>query len=128
MGQPSRRPVSLYQAMRRGRLSNVTLARILGMAEGAVWRMFDLDHQPRIGTLEKALWQLGKQMVSDVRRAASERSLGDGAAGMHWIGRRRRLFSAHRVFEVIFLGFAHPERFSNPGLIRNIVEDGIRLG
>jgi antitoxin ChpS len=23
---------------------------------------------------------------------------------------------------------AHPERFSNPGLIRNIVEDGIRLG
>jgi hypothetical protein len=27
--------------------------------------MLDLDHQTRIGTLEKALWQLGKQMASE---------------------------------------------------------------
>ena len=62
--------LALYQAMREEGLNNVTLARKLGLVEGEVRRMLDLDHQTRIGTLEKALWQLGKQMASEVRRAA----------------------------------------------------------
>jgi antitoxin HicB len=62
--------LALYQAMREDGLNNVTLARKLGLVEGEVRRMLDLDHQTRIGTLEKALWQLGKQMASEVRRAA----------------------------------------------------------
>lgn len=62
--------LALYQAMREEGLNNVTLARKLDLLEGEVRRMIDLDHQTRIGTLEKALRQLGKQMASEVRRAA----------------------------------------------------------
>src|SRR5258708_787899 len=62
--------LALYQAMREDGLNNVTLARKLGLLEGEVRRMIDLDHQTRIGTLEKALWQLGKQIASEVRKAA----------------------------------------------------------
>ena len=62
--------LALYQAMREDGLNNVTLARKLDLLEGEVRRMIDLDHQTRIGTLEKALLQLGKQIASEVRRAA----------------------------------------------------------
>ena len=62
--------LALYQAMREQGLNNVTLARKLGLLEGEVRRMLDLDHQTKIGTLENALWQLGKQMTSEVRAAA----------------------------------------------------------
>ena len=62
--------LALYQAMREHGLNNVTLARKLGLLEGEVRRMLDLDHQTKIGTLENALWQLGKQMTSEVRAAA----------------------------------------------------------
>jgi antitoxin HicB len=62
--------LALYQAMRENGLNNVTLARKLDLLEGEVRRMIDLDHQTRIGALEKALRQLGKQMASEVRRAA----------------------------------------------------------
>jgi antitoxin HicB len=62
--------LALYQAVREDGLNNVSLARKLGLVEGEVRRMLDLDHQTRIGTLEKALWQLGKQMASEVRSAA----------------------------------------------------------
>jgi antitoxin HicB len=62
--------LALYQAKREDGLNNVTLARKRGVMEGEVRRLLDLDHQTRIGTLEKALWQLGKQMASEVRRAA----------------------------------------------------------
>ena len=62
--------LALYQTMREQGLNNVTLARKLHVLEGEVRRMIDLDHQTRIGALEKALWQLGKQMASEVRRAA----------------------------------------------------------
>ncbi len=61
--------LALYQAMREEGLNNVTLARKMHLLEGEVRRMIDLDHQTRVGTLEKALWQLGKQMASEVRRA-----------------------------------------------------------
>jgi antitoxin HicB len=62
--------LALYQAMREDGLNNVTLARKLDLLEGEVRRMIDLDHQTRIGALEKALRKLGKQMASEVRRAA----------------------------------------------------------
>jgi len=62
--------LALYQAMREGSFNNVTLARKLGVQEGEVRRMLDLDHATKIGTLENALWQLGKQVASEVREAA----------------------------------------------------------
>lgn len=62
--------LALSQAMREHGLNKVTLAHKLGKKEGEVRRMLDLDHQTRIGTLENALWQLGKQVVSEVREAA----------------------------------------------------------
>jgi antitoxin HicB len=62
--------LALYQAMREHDFNKVTLAKKLGVQEGEVRRMLDLDHQTKIGTLENALWQLGKQMASEVRKAA----------------------------------------------------------
>jgi antitoxin HicB len=62
--------LALYQAMREAGLNKVTLAHKLGKKEGEVRRMLDLDHQTKIGTIENALWQLGKQVASEVRVAA----------------------------------------------------------
>jgi antitoxin HicB len=65
--------LALYQAMREQGLNNVTLARKLGKLgklENEVRRMLDLDHETKIGSLENALWHLGKQMASEVREAA----------------------------------------------------------
>lgn len=62
--------LALYQAMREQGLNNVTFARKLGVQESEVRRMLDLDHQTKISALEKALWQLGKQVASEVRAAA----------------------------------------------------------
>src|ERR1039458_5205978 len=52
--------LALYQAMREHGLNKVTLAQRLGKQEGEVRRILDLDHQTKVGTLENALWQLGK--------------------------------------------------------------------
>jgi antitoxin HicB len=62
--------LALYLAMREAGLNKVTLAHKLGKQEGEVRRMLDLDHQTKIGTLEVALWHLGKQIASEVRQAA----------------------------------------------------------
>lgn len=62
--------LALYQAMREQGLNNVTLARKLGKQENEVRRMLDLDHETKIGSLENALWHLGKQLASEVRQAA----------------------------------------------------------
>jgi antitoxin HicB len=62
--------LALAQAMREHGLNNVAFARQLGVKEGEVRRMLDLDHSTKIETLEHALLQLGKQLVSDVRKAA----------------------------------------------------------
>jgi len=62
--------LALYQAMQEQGLNNVTLAHKLGVQESEIRRMLDLDHQTKIGTLEKALWQLGKQVASETREAA----------------------------------------------------------
>jgi len=61
---------ALYQAMREQGLNNVTLARKLGKQENEVRRMLDLDHETKIGSLENALWLLGKKIASEVRLAA----------------------------------------------------------
>ena len=42
----------------------------LGKAENEVRRMLDLDHQTKIGALESALQQLGKQITTEVKLAA----------------------------------------------------------
>jgi len=62
--------LALYQAMHEQGFNKVTLAHKLGLHEGEVRRMLDLDHQTKIGSLENALWQLGKQLASEVRQAA----------------------------------------------------------
>ena len=56
--------------MREQGLNNVTLARKLGKQETEVRRMLDLDHETKIGSIENALWHLGKQIASEVRLAA----------------------------------------------------------
>ncbi len=62
--------LALYQAMREHGLNKVTLAHKLGKQEGELRRMLDLDHQTKIGSIENALWQLGKQIATEVRAAA----------------------------------------------------------
>jgi antitoxin HicB len=62
--------LALYQAMREHGLNNVTLSKKLGKAENEVRRMLDLDHQTKIGALESALQQLGKQITTEVKLAA----------------------------------------------------------
>lgn len=47
--------LGLYSAMRERGLSNVALGKQLGMAEGAVRRMLDLDHNSKIETIAEAL-------------------------------------------------------------------------
>lgn len=58
--------VGLYQAMREQGMSNSELARRLGVTEGVVRRLLDLDHRSHIGQLEAALAVLGKRLVVDV--------------------------------------------------------------
>jgi antitoxin HicB len=62
--------LALYQAMREHDLTNVAFAEMLGKHENDVRRMLDLDHQTKIGSLENALTQLGKQVAIEVRAAA----------------------------------------------------------
>jgi antitoxin HicB len=62
--------LALCQAMREAGLNNVTLAHKLGKQENEVRRMLDLDHQTKIGTIENALWLLGKRVASEVCEAA----------------------------------------------------------
>lgn len=62
--------LALYRTMREQKLSNVTLAKQLGVQEGEVRRWLDLDHPTKITTVENALWHLGKQIASEELEAA----------------------------------------------------------
>jgi antitoxin HicB len=62
--------VALYQAMRDAGLSRVALGRRLGLSEGAVRRLLDLDHRSHIGQVDAALAALGKRLVVQVDDAA----------------------------------------------------------
>ena len=62
--------LALYEAMRDAGVSGTSLARRLGLTEGAVRRLLDLDHRSHIGQVETALSVLGKRLVLEVRDAA----------------------------------------------------------
>jgi antitoxin HicB len=62
--------LALYQAARDRGLGKVALADRLGLSEGAVRRLLDLDHRSHIGQVERALASLGKRLVVEVLEAA----------------------------------------------------------
>lgn len=62
--------LALYQAMREANMTNVALAKRLGVTETVVRRLLDLDHRSHIGQIESALAVFGKRLVVEVRDAA----------------------------------------------------------
>ena len=63
--------LALYQAMRDKGLTRVALAKRLGLSEGAVRRLINLDHRSHIGQVEVALGVLGKRLVVEVQDVAA---------------------------------------------------------
>ncbi len=61
--------LALYAALREASLSNIELGRRLGISEGAVRRLLDLDHRSHIGQVEAGLQALGHRLVVDVQAA-----------------------------------------------------------
>ena len=55
--------IALYGAMRAQGVGNTALAGRLGLSEGAVRRLIDLDHRSHIGQIETALHALGRQLT-----------------------------------------------------------------
>lgn len=55
--------IALYVAMRADDVSNAALAVRLGLSEGAVRRLIDLDHRSHIGQIETALHALGQRLM-----------------------------------------------------------------
>ncbi len=55
--------IALYDAMRAQGLGNTALARRLGLTEGAVRRLIDLDHRSHISQIETALKALGRRLT-----------------------------------------------------------------
>ena len=61
--------VALYTAMRSQAVGNTALAARLGLTEGAVRRLVNLDHRSHIGQVETALRALGQQLTIATRAA-----------------------------------------------------------
>jgi antitoxin HicB len=61
--------LALYQAMIEAGLSAVALGRRLGVSEGAVRRLLDLDHRSHLDHIEAALEMLGKRLVVGLEAA-----------------------------------------------------------
>ena len=55
--------IALYDAMRAQGLGSTALARRLGLTEGAVRRLIDLDHRSHINQIETALKALGRRLT-----------------------------------------------------------------
>lgn len=55
--------IALYGAMCAEGVGNTALAERLGLSEGAVRRMLDLDHRSHIGQIETALHTLGRRLM-----------------------------------------------------------------
>ena len=55
--------IALYGAMRAQSIGNTALAARLGLTEGAVRRLIDLDHRSHIGQIETALHALGQRLT-----------------------------------------------------------------
>ncbi len=62
--------LSLYQAMRDTRITRVALGKRLGVSEGTIRRLLDIDHRSHIGQIEDALAVFGKRLVVEVQDAA----------------------------------------------------------
>lgn len=62
--------LALYSVMLEHGLTNVALAKRLGVAENAVRRLLDLDHSSKIELVDAALRELGRRLVVEVRDAA----------------------------------------------------------
>jgi antitoxin HicB len=62
--------LALHDAMLAARMSNVELARRLGLDEKQVRRLRDPLHQSHIGKIEAALRILGKRLEVEVKEAA----------------------------------------------------------
>ena len=61
--------IALYCAMRADSIGNTALAARLGISEGAVRRLLDLDHRSHIGQIEKALQALGQRLTITTQAA-----------------------------------------------------------
>ena len=61
--------LALYSAMRRQGITKVALAARLGLSEGAVRKLLNLDHRSHIGHVEKALLSVGRSLVIEDRAA-----------------------------------------------------------
>ena len=62
--------LALYQSMVDHKLTRVALAEKLGLSEGAIRRLLDLDHRSHIAQVEAALAVLGKRLEVRVYDAA----------------------------------------------------------
>jgi antitoxin HicB len=61
--------LALYQTLREQGVNNMELGRRLGISEGAVRRLLDLDHRSHIGQVDAALSVLGKRLMITVEAA-----------------------------------------------------------
>jgi antitoxin HicB len=61
--------LALYEAMCEAGLSNSELGRRLGISEGAVRRLLDVDHRSHIDQLEAGLQVFGHRLAVDVQAA-----------------------------------------------------------
>ena len=61
--------IALYGAMLAAGVGNTALARRLGLSEGAVRRLVDLDHRSHIGQVETALKVLGRRLMVGTQAA-----------------------------------------------------------
>ncbi len=62
--------LALYQTMHEAQITRVALGNRLGVSEGTVRRLLDLDHRSHIGQVDAALSILGKRLVVEVQDAA----------------------------------------------------------
>lgn len=69
----------LLQAMHQQEVTNVALARRLGIVEGSVRRMSDLGHRSHVAAVEAALAALGQRLVVEAWPANTDASRIAGA-------------------------------------------------
>ena len=55
--------LALYSAMRAQRITKTELARRMGLSEGAIRKLLNLDHRSHIGQVERALRIVGRSLV-----------------------------------------------------------------
>lgn len=62
--------LALYQAMCEAQITRVALSKRLGVSEGVIRRLLDLDHKSHIEQVDAALSILGKRLVVEAQDAA----------------------------------------------------------